>query len=117
SGFTTRRGIRIRAIGQLELLPDAVQRTLREADAATRQNDRLFLNVGVGYGGRQEIIDAVRSYLHDSFMRLDQPEETLQGLTVDAVAKYLYTYACPDPDLIIRTSGEDRLSRFMLWPS
>jgi len=117
SGFTTQLGIRIRAIGQLELLPDAVQRTLREAESATRQNDRLLLNVGVGYGGRQEIIDAVRSYLHDSFLRRDQPEETLHGLTVDAVAKYLYTYDCPDPDLIIRTSGEVRLSGFMLWQS
>jgi len=117
SGFTERLGIRIRAIGKLELLPDAVQRMLHEAESATRHHDRLLLNIGVGYGGRQEIIDAVRSYLHDSFMRRDQPEDTLQGLTVDAVAKYLYAYDCPDPDLIIRTSGEVRLSGFMLWQS
>jgi short-chain Z-isoprenyl diphosphate synthase len=117
SGFTKRLGIRIRAIGKLELLPDAVQRMLREAESATGHHDRLLLNIGVGYGGRQEIIDAVRSYLHDSFIRRDQPEDTLRGLTVDAVAKYLYAYDCPDPDLIIRTSGEVRLSGFMLWQS
>jgi short-chain Z-isoprenyl diphosphate synthase len=75
------------------------------------------LNIGVGYVGRQEIIDAVRGYLHDSFVRRDRPEDILQGLTADAVGKYLYTNDCPDPDLIIRTSGEVRLSGFMLRQS
>ncbi len=75
------------------------------------------MNVGVGYGGRQEIIDAVASYLSESFSRGDTSEEIVQKLTPDTLDKYLYTYDCPDPDLIIRTSGEVRLSGFMLWQS
>jgi short-chain Z-isoprenyl diphosphate synthase len=116
-GLTEELGIRIRPIGTLELLPPAVRRALQAAESATRHHDRLLLNIGVGYGGRQEIIDAVKGYLHDSFMRRDRSEDILQGLTADAVAKYLYTYDCPDLDLIIRTSGEVRLSGFMLWQS
>lgn len=117
SGLTERVGIRIRPIGKLELLPASVQRALQSVESATRHHDRLLLNIGVGYGGRQEIIDAVRGYLHDSFVRRDRAEDILEGLTPDAVGKYLYTYDCPDPDLIIRTSGEVRLSGFMLWQS
>jgi short-chain Z-isoprenyl diphosphate synthase len=110
-------GIRIRPIGKLELLPASALRALQKAEDATRQNARLLLNVGVGYGGRQEIVDAVKGYLCEQFGRLRSPEEILGGLSPDAVAKYLYTYDCPDPDLIIRTSGEVRLSGFMLWQS
>jgi short-chain Z-isoprenyl diphosphate synthase len=116
-GFAERLGIRMRPIGKLDLLPASVRQALQQAESATRHHDRLLLNIGVGYGGRQEIIDAFRGYLHESFVRRNQPEEILQGLTADAVAKYLYTYDCPDPDLIIRTSGEVRLSGFMLWQS
>ena len=116
-GVTERFGIRIRPIGQLELLPASLRSALHSAEAATRHHDRLLLNIGVGYGGRQEIIDAVKGYLQDSFMRNEGPEDILQGLTTETVAKYLYTYDCPDPDLIIRTSGEVRLSGFMLWQS
>jgi len=116
-GLTARLGIRIRPIGKLELLPASVRRALRAAEAATRDHDRLLLNIGVGYGGRQEIIDAVKGYLQDSFMRRDAPDAILEGLTADAVGKFLYTPDCPDPDLIIRTSGEVRLSGFMLWQS
>ena len=68
-------------------------------------------------GGRQEIVDAVSGYLHECFEQRQSPEQILCGLSPDAVAKYLYTYGCPDPDLIIRTSGEVRLSGFMLWQS
>jgi short-chain Z-isoprenyl diphosphate synthase len=75
------------------------------------------LNVGVGYGGRQEIVEAVGRYIADSFSRGVTPEEILQGLSPDTIDKYLYTYDCPDPDLIVRTSGEVRLSGFMLWQS
>jgi len=116
-GLAERLGIRIRPIGKLERLPTSVLRVLQHAESATRHHDRLFLNVGVGYGGREEVVDAIKGYLHERLGRHESPEEILQGLTVDAVAKYLYTYDCPDPDLIIRTSGEVRLSGFMLWQS
>jgi len=116
-GFAARLGMRICPIGKLELLPDSVLRALQYAASATRQHARLILHVGVGYGGRQEIIDAFKGYLHESFARRDRPEDILEGLSADSLAKYLYTYDCPDPDLIIRTSGEVRLSGFMLWQS
>ncbi len=116
-GLADRLGIRVRPIGKLNLIPSSVLQVLQRAETATRQHDRMLLNVGVGYGGRQEIVDAVRGYLSESFERRLPPEEILEGLTPDAIAKYLYTYDCPDPDLIIRTSGEVRLSGFMLWQS
>jgi short-chain Z-isoprenyl diphosphate synthase len=116
-GWTERLGIRIRPIGKLELLPASVREVLASAESATRDHDRLLLNIGVGYGGRQEIIDGVKGYLRDCFMRGDAPGAVLEGLSAEAVAKYLYTPDCPDPDLIIRTSGEVRLSGFMLWQS
>jgi short-chain Z-isoprenyl diphosphate synthase len=116
-GLAARLGMRIRPIGKLELLPDSVLRALRHTELATRHQERLILNVGVGYGGRQEIIDAFRGYLQERFMRRDRPEDILEGLTADSLGKHLYTYDCPDPDLIIRTSGEVRLSGFMLWQS
>jgi len=116
-GLANRLGLRIRPIGKLELLPGSALAALRQAEALTRHHDRILLNVGVGYGGRQEIIDAVNGYLRDGFMRGDSAADILAGLTPEAVGKYLYTYDCPDPDLIIRTSGEVRLSGFMLWQS
>lgn len=116
-GLTERLGIRLRPIGKLELLPTSALRALRGAETATQHHDRMLLNVGVGYGGRQEIIDAVEGYLRESFIRGATPDEILRGLSPDTLDKYLYTYDCPDPDLIIRTSGEVRLSGFMLWQS
>lgn len=116
-GLAERLQIRVRPIGKLDLVPASVLQVLQRAETATRQHDRMLLNVGVGYGGRQEIVDAVRGYLSESFERCMPPEEILEGLTPDSIAKYLYTYDCPDPDLIIRTSGEVRLSGFMLWQS
>ena len=116
-GLTARLGIRIRPIGKLDLLPDSVLQALHLAASTTSHHERLLLNVAVGYGGRQEIIDAFKSYLRESFVRRDSPEDLLDGVTADSLAKHLYTYDCPDPDLIIRTSGEVRLSGFMLWQS
>lgn len=116
-GLAERLRIRIRPIGKLDLLPASTLQLLRDAEAATRDHDAILLNVGVGYGGRQEIIDAMVGYLSDTFSRGTPPEDILRDLTPDMLDKYLYTHDCPDPDLIIRTSGEVRLSGFMLWQS
>jgi len=116
-GLARRLGLRIRPIGKLELLPATTLEALRAAEDATRAHTGMLLNVGVGYGGRQEIVDAVRGYLGDCFLRGATPEEILAELTAETLDKYLYTGDCPDPDLIIRTSGEVRLSGFLLWQS
>jgi short-chain Z-isoprenyl diphosphate synthase len=116
-GLAEQLQIRIRPIGKLDLLPTPTLQVLQDAEAATRDHGGILLNVGVGYGGRQEIIDAMAGYLADSFSRGTSPEDILRDLTPDMLDKYLYTHDCPDPDLIIRTSGEVRLSGFMLWQS
>ena len=113
--FAAQLGMQIRAIGKLDLLPASALQVLQQAAHATHAHNHLRLNVAVGYGGRLEIVDAVRAYLRDK--ALSSAEAVIDGLTPDVVAKYLYTYDCPDPDLIIRTSGEVRLSGFMLWQS
>jgi short-chain Z-isoprenyl diphosphate synthase len=115
NGLAGELGMQIRPIGKLDLLPPGALEVLQHAEVATREHGRLRLNIAVGYGGREEIVDAVRAYLRDRV--LFSVEAALDDLTPDAVAKYLYTYDCPDPDLIIRTSGEVRLSGFMLWQS
>ena len=116
-GFVQQLRIRVRPIGKLELLPASTLQILRGIDSTTQHHDRMLVNVGVGYGGRQEIVDAVRRYLQERFTQRDSPDEILEELTPEALDKFLYTYDCPDPDLIIRTSGEVRLSGFMLWQS
>jgi short-chain Z-isoprenyl diphosphate synthase len=115
AGLTERLGIRVRPIGKLELLPASTLEALQHAERATRGHHRMLVNVGVAYGGQQEIIGAGTSYLSDSFNRGEAPEEIVRKLNPDTLDKYLYTYDCPDPDLIIRTNGEVRLSGFTLW--
>jgi short-chain Z-isoprenyl diphosphate synthase len=114
---THAKRMRIRAIGKLELLPPELQEAIREAEEATKEHDHFFLNVAVGYGGRQEILDAMRSFLEERFRQGLPPERILEDVTPENLEKYLYTYEMPDPDLIIRTSGEVRLSGFLLWQS
>ena len=103
--------MRLRVLGRLaELAPD-VQRGLEEAMASTRQCGGLTLNVALNYGGRTEIVDAVRGLL--GAMRRDgRPPEAVDEA---AIAAHLYTAGQPDPDLLIRTSGELRVSNFLLW--
>jgi short-chain Z-isoprenyl diphosphate synthase len=109
--------MRIRAIGNLEMLPSSLQDAIQQAEQATRGYDGFHLNVAVGYGGRQEIVDAVRRLLRER-EALGMPlAQAIDEVTADSVSKYLYTYDLPDPDLIVRTSGELRLSGFLLWQS
>lgn len=108
---------RLRLVGHLDLLPEAVKSRLRDAEITTVNNSGVAVNVAVGYGGRQEIVDAVRTLLVKKMDEGLTGQELVNSVTVDSVSTHLYTSGQPDPDLVIRTSGEQRLSGFMLWQS
>jgi short-chain Z-isoprenyl diphosphate synthase len=108
---------RVHHVGALDLLPSHTQKVLKEAEQATLETEGILVNVAVGYGGRQEITDAVRSLLHEHAGRGTSIEDLAGLLDIDHIAEHLYTRGQPDPDLVIRTSGEQRLSGFMLWQS
>lgn len=109
--------IRVRSLGKVDVLPESVQGAIRDAEAATCHYTRRALNIGVAYGGREEIIDAFSRYLRDQAAKGVSTEQIADRLDPDCIAPYLYTSPLPDPDLIIRTSGEVRLSGFLLWQS
>ena len=90
---------------------------LKAAEEATRDVDGILVNVAVGYGGRREIADAVRSLLHEQAAKGTSIEELAEVIDAGHIAEHLYTKGQPDPDLVIRTSGEQRLSGFLLWQS
>lgn len=100
-------GVQLRHIGELDRLPGNLQRKVQKAVEQTRHNDRLILNVALNYGGRDEIVRAVRHIVADGI----EPE----AIDADLIDSYLYTTGLPDPDLIIRTSGELRVSNFLIW--
>ncbi|MFX0538105.1 isoprenyl transferase [Ornithinimicrobium sp. Y1847] len=108
---------RMRVVGALDLLPEPTSRRLTEAAATTDAVEGLVVNVAIGYGGRREIADAVRSMLKDAAEQGVSLEELAQTVTVDDIGAHLYTKGQPDPDLVIRTSGEQRLGGFLLWQS
>jgi short-chain Z-isoprenyl diphosphate synthase len=114
---TKERGLRVKIVGRLELLPDSLRRRAEDTESRTADHTRSTLNIAVGYGGRQEIVDAVKSYLADCGERGLDLAKAAGELDSDAVARHLYMYGLPDPDLIIRTSGELRLSGFLMWQS
>ena len=97
--------------------PRAPPRGSRTAEEATRDVDGMLVNIAVGYGGRREIADAVRSLLHEHAARGTSFEELAEVIDVEHIAEHLYTKGQPDPDLVIRTSGEQRLGGFLLWQS
>jgi short-chain Z-isoprenyl diphosphate synthase len=109
--------IRVRAIGKLDLLPESARAAIRVIEKATASHDGMFLNIAVAYGGRQEIVDAIVAFLSDHNAEHRTLAEAITCVTPEAIGRYLYTAGLPDPDLIIRTSGEVRLSGFMLWQS
>lgn len=108
---------RIHPVGALDLLPSSTAELLKAAEDDTRDVDGMTVNVAVGYGGRREIADAVRSLLHDHAEQGTSLEELADVIDVDHIAEHLYTKGQPDPDLVIRTSGEQRLGGFLLWQS
>ncbi len=108
---------RIQHVGRVDGLPDSLVRALVEAEERTAANTGLHINLAVGYGGRREIADAMRSILRSHGKEGGTLEELAELLTPDLIADHLYTGGQPDPDLVIRTSGEQRMSDFMLWQS
>jgi short-chain Z-isoprenyl diphosphate synthase len=104
-------------VGALDLLPDRTARLLKEAAEQTAAVDGMHVNIAVGYGGRREIADAVRSLLQEHATKGTTIEELAEVLNVEHIAEHLYTRGQPDPDLVIRTSGEQRLGGFLLWQS
>ncbi|HEU4918987.1 MAG TPA: polyprenyl diphosphate synthase [Candidatus Limnocylindrales bacterium] len=103
------QGVRIRLLGRLEELPEETRRSIDEALAETAEGDRLLLNVAFNYAGRTELVDAFRR-LAASGVAADEIDE-------NAISDALYTAGLPDPDLVIRTGGEQRLSNFLIWQS
>ncbi|MFO7743223.1 MAG: isoprenyl transferase [Anaerolineae bacterium] len=101
------QGVRLCHLGRMERIPAKLEKRVREAIELTKDNDRLVLNVAFNYGGRAEIVDAVRQIIADAIPAGD--------VDADLIDEYLYTAGQPDPDLIIRTSGEMRLSNFLVW--
>ncbi len=108
---------RVHPVGALDLLPADTARALKDAATRTAEVPGLHVNVAVGYGGRREIADAVRSLLHEHASKGTTIEDLANVLDVEHIAEHLYTKGQPDPDLVIRTSGEQRLSGFLLWQS
>ncbi len=111
------RGVKVTAVGALDVLPDRLRRALKDAEEATADHKGLHAQVAIGYGGRQEITDALRGLLEDRHARGQSLEDVIDELSPEVIAEHLYTTGTPDPDLIIRTSGEIRLSGFLLWQS
>ncbi len=102
-----KNGVRLRHIGRLEGISPNLQEKVRRAIEVTKDNSRLTLNVAFNYGGKAEILDAVKRIVADGV----RPEDVDENL----FARYLYTAGLPDPDMIIRTGNESRISNFMLW--
>ena len=108
-GELHKQGVKLRHIGRLDRLPERLQKQVLDAIELTKNNDRITLNVGFDYGGRAEIVQAVRRIVREGI----PPEQVDEEL----LSRHMYTAGQPDPDLIIRTGGELRTSGFMLWQS
>jgi len=102
-----KEGVAIRHVGRKEELSDSLRRKIQQAEDVTHNNSRMTLNIAFNYGGRREILDAVRRLIADGVEVASLDEETF--------SRYLYTAGQPDPDLVIRTAGEMRLSNFLIW--
>lgn len=108
---------RVQHVGRADLLPKELAAVLAAAQDRTRDNTGMHVNLAVGYGGRGEIVDAVRSIIAKHDEEGGSLEELAASLTPEQIGEHLYTGGLPDPDLVIRTSGEQRLSDFLLWQS
>ncbi len=111
------RAGKIKWVGDAAGLPEELVATLKDAERKTKTQTQLHINLAVGYGGRQEIADAMRAIVKKHAKKSDSFEALANTLTPELIAKHLYTGGQPDPDLVIRTSGEQRISDFLLWQS
>ncbi len=102
-----KQGARLQHIGRLDEVRPSLREKVRKGIEITKKNDRLVLNVAFNYGGRDEIVQAIRSIMNEGIQSEDVDE--------DVVSRHLYTAGIPDPDLVIRTSGEQRISNFLIW--
>ena len=109
--------VRVRAVGHIDILPESTRRAIEAADLATVGYDGLILTIAVAYGGREEIADAVKAMLRERSRAGAALADVVEEVTPKRIGQYLYTVDLPDPDLIIRTSGEIRLSGFLMWQS
>jgi len=107
----------VRAVGRLELLPPSTLTAVRAAEAATEGYSGMHPTIAAAYGGREEIVDAVKGLLRKQLAHSETLKEVIDLVTPEAIGQSLYAPDLPDPDLIIRTSGEIRLSGFLLWQS
>ena len=115
--LASRRRWEIRPVGSMELLPKNLVDQLNDVAAKTKGIKGVVINVAIGYGGRSEIADAVKSLIASEAAAGKSPAEIANSISVDEISRHLYTAGLPDPDLVIRTSGEQRLGGFLLWQS
>ncbi|MGB3185441.1 MAG: isoprenyl transferase [Ornithinimicrobium sp.] len=108
---------RLNVVGARDLLPERTREHLDASAAATADLPGMVVNVAIGYGGREEIADAVRSLLREHSAKGTSLDELARCIQMEHIAEHLYTKGQPDPDLVIRTSGEQRLGGFLLWQS
>ena len=111
------RDWKVQHVGATAALPAELVSVLEAAQQRTSTNAGMHVNLAVGYGGRREIVDAVRSIIAEHDQRGGSLEDLAESLTPETIGEHLYTGGQPDPDLVIRTSGEQRLSDFLLWQS
>ncbi|MBN1678407.1 MAG: di-trans,poly-cis-decaprenylcistransferase [Candidatus Thermoplasmatota archaeon] len=103
--------IRVRVLGRRDILPDDLKEAIRRAEERTKEYDQYFFNIALGYGGREEIIQAIRRIAE----KVEHGEMPANAITERTFTEFLYTKDMPDPDLVLRTSGEERVSNFLLW--
>jgi len=106
-----KNNIKINFIGRLNDLPNSLKNKMNELCESTKRNNKLILNIAVNYGGRAEIVDAINSII----LKIDKKNLNIEEINEDTIRDNLYTYNLPDPDLLIRTAGEMRISNFMIW--
>ena len=109
--------VRIRFIGRRDLLPESLRDAMGQLEQATAGYERFALNIALAYGGREEVSDAFREYLAHEIRTGKTIEHALEAFSPKALERYLYTSGLPEPDLLIRTSGEVRMSGFLMWQS